>query len=311
MMIPEAWENADRMDRARRDFYAFHSTLMEPWDGPACVTFTDGTVIGAVLDRNGLRPGRWWRTSRRPGDPGQRGRRDRHRPGHRDRQGPAAAGPDVPGRHRGRRDPRRRRDQVRAGRRTPLRRLAARRPAAPGHACPTASTSCTPTSRWPGASSCSATPRRSCGSSSTPMATTGGEPLGSMGTDTPLAVLSKRPRLLFDYFAELFAQVTNPPLDAIREELVTSLAGTIGPEQNLLAPVAGVLPADRAAQAGDRQRRPGQDLARQRRRRPARLPVRADRRPVPGARRRPGADRGAAAGAGRVLGARSRPAPGS
>ncbi|MDQ1721274.1 MAG: glutamate synthase large chain, partial [Pseudonocardiales bacterium] len=63
MMIPEAWENASYMDPARRDFYAFHSTLMEPWDGPACVSFTDGTVIGAVLDRNGLRPGRWWRMS--------------------------------------------------------------------------------------------------------------------------------------------------------------------------------------------------------------------------------------------------------
>ena len=70
----------------------------------------------------------------------------------------------------------------------------------------------------------------------TPMANTGGEPIGSMGTDTPIAVLSDRPRLLFDYFAQLFAQVTNPPLDAIREELVTSLAGAIGPEANLLEP---------------------------------------------------------------------------
>ena len=79
------------------------------------------------------------------------------------------------------------------------------------------------------------------------MATAGVEPIGSMGTDTPLAALSKRPRLLFDYFTELFAQVTNPPLDAIREEMVTSLAGAIGPEQNLLDAGPGVVPADRAS----------------------------------------------------------------
>ena len=104
-----------------------------------------------------------------------------------------------------------------------------------------------------------------------PMAKTGAEPIGSMGTDTPVAVLSERPRLLFDYFSQLFAQVTNPPLDAIREELVTSLAGSIGPEQNLLEPTRRVLPADRAAVPGHRQRRPRQDRPRQRGRRPAGL----------------------------------------
>ena len=83
-----------------------------------------------------------------------------------------------------------------------------------------------------------------------PMARTGAEPIGSMGTDTPLAVLSDRPRLVFDYFTQLFAQVTNPPLDAIREELVTSLASTTGPEQNLFDPVTGVLPPGRAALPG-------------------------------------------------------------
>ncbi len=76
------------------------------------------------------------------------------------------------------------------------------------------------------------------------MAQTGEEPIGSMGTDTALAVLSDRPRLLFDYFKQLFAQVTNPPLDAIREELVTSMGSTIGPERNLLEPEPGVVPAD-------------------------------------------------------------------
>ena len=146
-----------------------------------------------------------------------------------------------------------------------------------------------------------------------PMATGGIEPLGSMGTDTPLAVLSKRPRLLFDYFTELFAQVTNPPLDAIREEMVTSLAGAIGPEQNLLTPGPASCRQIVHAAAGDRQRRAGQDLARQRRRRPARLPVRADRRPLPRVRRRRGAGRGDRAGAARVLagdrGRRAHPDP--
>ena len=91
----------------------------------------------------------------------------------------------------------------------------------------------------------------------TPMAGTGAEGIGSMGTDTPEAVLSGRSRMLFDYFSQLFAQVTNPPLDAVREQVVTSLASVLGPEGNLLEPQPGVLSGDRAAAAGDRQRRPG------------------------------------------------------
>ena len=89
-----------------------------------------------------------------------------------------------------------------------------------------------------------------------PMAQNAEEPLGSMGTDTPLAVLSQRPRLLYDYFKQLFAQVTNPPLDAIREELVTSMESTIGPERNLLMPEPRVVPADRH-QVPDHRQRPG------------------------------------------------------
>jgi glutamate synthase (NADPH/NADH) large chain len=235
MMIPEAWENADRMDRARRDFYAFHSALMEPWDGPACVTFTDGTVIGAVLDRNGLRPGRWWRTSddlvilaSEAGvidiDPATVIAKGRLQPGRMflvdtaageirddDEIKDALAAEHPYG------------DWLHAGL-LQLDTLADREHVVHTH---------------------ESVGRRQQLFGYTeeelriilrPMATAGGEPLGSMGTDTPLAVLSKRPRLLFDYFAELFAQVTNPPLDAIREELVTSMAGSIGPEQNLLAP---------------------------------------------------------------------------
>ena len=92
-----------------------------------------------------------------------------------------------------------------------------------------------------------------------PMASGGAEPIGSMGTDTPIAALSDKPRLLFDYFSQLFAQVTNPPLDAIREELVTSLYNTIGAERNLLDPGAGVLPTAGAAVPGAGQRRAVQD----------------------------------------------------
>ncbi len=117
MMIPEAWENHAEMDPARRAFYQFHASLMEPWDGPANVGFTDGSVIGAVLDRNGLRPGRYWVTDDGLVVLGSRGRRARPRPGACRAQGAAAAGADVPGRHRGRPDRRGRRDQVRAGRR--------------------------------------------------------------------------------------------------------------------------------------------------------------------------------------------------
>ena len=107
-------------------------------------------------------------------------------------------------------------------------------------------------------SACSATPTEELRVILAPMARTGAEPLGSMGTDTAIAVLSDRSRLLYDYFTQLFAQVTNPPLDAIREELVTSLSATIGPEANLLEATAGLVPPDRPAPAGHRPRRPGQ-----------------------------------------------------
>ena len=166
MMIPEAWENDDAMDEQRRDFYRFHACLMEPWDGPASVAFTDGTVVGAVLDRNGLRPGRWWRTTRRPRRARQRGRRARRRPVAGGRQGSAAAGPDVPGRHRGRAHHRGRRDQEGAGRRRAVRRLAARRPDAPGHAARARAHGLHPRLGACAASRPSATPRRSSRSSS-------------------------------------------------------------------------------------------------------------------------------------------------
>jgi len=235
MMIPEAWENHEQMDSARKAFYRFHASLMEPWDGPANVCFTDGTVIGAVLDRNGLRPGRFWVTADGLVVLGSEAgvldiasdqvvRKGRLQPGKMFLVD-TAQGRIIED------------DEVKAG-------LAAEQPYQawldegiielddlPER----------PHLRYPHGD----VVRRELTFGYTledqkiligPMARTGGESLGSMGTDTPIAVLSDRPRLLFDYFAQRFAQVTNPPLDAIREELVTSLGGTIGPEQNLLAP---------------------------------------------------------------------------
>ncbi|HEX2901824.1 MAG TPA: glutamate synthase large subunit [Jatrophihabitans sp.] len=235
MMIPEAWENAEQMDQARRDFYSFHASLMEPWDGPACVTFTDGTVIGAVLDRNGLRPGRWWRTSddlvilaSEAGvidiDPATVVAKGRLQPGRMFLVDTAAG--EI-------RDD----DEIKAA-------LAAEHPYGDWLHAGLLHLDTLPDREHIVHTHESVARRQQLFGYTEeelriilkPMASTGGEPLGSMGTDTPLAVMSKRPRLLFDYFAELFAQVTNPPLDAIREELVTSMAGTIGPEQNLLAP---------------------------------------------------------------------------
>ncbi len=235
MMIPEAWENHTEMDKERRDFYSFHSAMMEPWDGPACVVFTDGSQIGAVLDRNGLRPSRYWVTddglvvlASEVGvldiDPATVVRKGRIQPGrmflvdtdeHRiieDEEVKSELAREHPYG-----------EWLHAGL-IHLNDITEREHVVHTHA--------------------SVTRRQQIFGYTeeelrvllTPMANTGGEPLGSMGTDTPIAALSDKPRLLFDYFSQLFAQVTNPPLDAIREELVTSLNGTIGPEANLLEP---------------------------------------------------------------------------
>ena len=235
MMIPEAWENHETMSQHRRDFYRFHSALMEPWDGPACITFTDGHQIGAVLDRNGLRPSRFWITKDGlvvlasevgvldiPQD--RVLRKGRLQPGKmflvdldegrvieddEIKDSLAASAPYGEWLHAG---------MVR------LEDIPAREHIFYPH-------------------SSVLRRQRAFGYTEeelrliiTPMAKSGAEPIGSMGTDTPVAVLSDKPRLLFDYFSQLFAQVTNPPLDAIREELVTSLGGSIGPEHNLLDP---------------------------------------------------------------------------
>ncbi|GLW27159.1 glutamate synthase large subunit [Actinoplanes regularis] len=235
MMIPEAWENDPVMDPARRAFYRFHASLMEPWDGPASVAFTDGTVIGAVLDRNGLRPGRWWHT--RDGlvvlgseagvidlDPAEVVAKGRLQPGKMFLVDTAAG--------RIAHD-----DEIKAE-------LAAAEPYTEWlHAGLIELADLPPREHVIYTHDSVLRRQQVFGYTEeelkilvAPMARSGAEPLGSMGTDTPISPLSTRPRLLFDYFHQLFAQVTNPPLDAIREELVTSLAMTIGPEGNLLDP---------------------------------------------------------------------------
>ena len=164
MMIPEAWENHDEMDPARRAFYRFHSSIMEPWDGPAA-----RLLHRRHADRRRPRPqrpapGPLVADQGRPGRARQRGRRARHPGRRRRRQGPAAARPDVPRRHRLREDRLRRGGQGRAGRRAPLRRLAARRAGAPALAARAPPRRGPATSPSSAGSCCSATPRRSCAS---------------------------------------------------------------------------------------------------------------------------------------------------
>ncbi len=237
MMIPEAWEHHASMDPDRRAFYQYHSTLMEPWDGPACVTFTDGTLVGAVLDRNGLRPGRYWVTddglvvlSSEVGvldiDPAKVVRKGRLQPGR-------MFLVDTAG-HRIIED-----DEIKAG-------LAAERPYKEWLEAGLIELKDLPEREHIVHTHASVSRRQQTFGYTeeelrvilAPMATSGAEPIGSMGTDSPIAALSERPRLLFDYFTQLFAQVTNPPLDAIREELVTSLISSLGPQGNLLEPTA-------------------------------------------------------------------------
>ncbi|MCL2582364.1 MAG: glutamate synthase large subunit [Streptosporangiales bacterium] len=235
MMIPEPWENHEEMDAARRAFYQFHSTMMEPWDGPALISFTDGEVIGAVLDRNGLRPGRYWVTSdglvvlaSEVGvldiEPERIVRRGRLQPG-RIFLADTAKGEIVED------------ADVKSA-------LAAEHPYGDWLADGLVHLNELPNrARIVPTAEDLLAQQRTFGYTEeelrillAPMASTGAEPIGSMGTDTPVAVLSDRPRLVYDYFTQLFAQVTNPPLDAIREELVTSLQRSFGPESNLLEP---------------------------------------------------------------------------
>jgi glutamate synthase (NADPH) large chain len=235
MMIPEAWENHTQMDPETRAFYRYHASLMEPWDGPAAVVFTDGTVAGGVLDRNGLRPARYWVTddglvvlASEVGvldiDPARVVRKGRLQPGRMflvdTAQGRIVDDAEI-------------KEQLAAEHpygqwleegQVDLEDLPPRLMLTPQHASVV-------------------THQKLFGYTNeelrmilAPMARSGTEPVGSMGNDASLASLSDKPRLLYDYFTQLFAQVTNPPLDAIREELVTSNRSRLGPEGNLLEP---------------------------------------------------------------------------
>jgi glutamate synthase domain-containing protein 2/glutamate synthase domain-containing protein 3 len=234
MLIPEAWAGNPDMDEDKRAFYEYHASLMEPWDGPAAIAFTDGRVIGATLDRNGLRPGRYIVTK--------------------DDLVVLASEAgvlDVPPqdiRKKGRLQPGRMflvdTVQKRIVSDTEIKRqLAARKPYAEWLQKQQVTLEQLPEPSRVIASNPETLLRRqrAYGYSEedirillAPMGAMGQEPVGSMGTDTPLACLSDRPQPLFNYFRQLFAQVTNPPIDPIREELVMSLISYIGTERNIL-----------------------------------------------------------------------------
>ncbi len=236
MMIPEPWSNHDSMDEDRRAFYQYHSCMMEPWDGPASIGFTDGKQIGAILDRNGLRPSRYYVT----------------------KSGlvimASEAGVlDIPP------------DQVvQKGRLQPGRMFLVDTEQGriiEDEEIKRAISTAQPYRQWleehmvslsdlPEAPSVETPDHETLLQRQiafgytfederviiTPMATNGVEAIGSMGNDAALAVLSNKPRLLYDYFKQLFAQVTNPPIDSIREEIVTSAETRLGSEGNLLNP---------------------------------------------------------------------------
>ena len=238
MMIPEPWTGHESMSEEKKAFYKYHSCLMEPWDGPAAIAFTDGIRIGAVLDRNGLRPARYYVT----------------------KDGFVIMASEV-GVVNVPPDKVLRKGRVQPGQMllvdTEVGRLV------DDEEIKRQVTSQYPYAQWLKENQVSLeefpTPaerplpnpssllqqqqafgytREELKLLITPMAINSEEAVGSMGTDTPLAVLSERPQLLYNYFKQLFAQVTNPPVDAIREELVMSTDTTVGPEANMLEPTA-------------------------------------------------------------------------
>ena len=237
MMVPPAWEKNPDLDPDVRAFYEYNNTLIEPWDGPADIVFTDGTLVGATLDRNGLRPGRWQIT-----DDGlvvlasEAGVLNEIEQKHIVRKGrlepgkmfliDTAQGRLVPD------------DEIKH-------QLASQHPYRQWVENNTVKMEQLPQREHVRYSNQSVQRRqRAFGYTEedlkiliTPMANNGREPLGAMGNDAPLAVLSNRDRMLFDYFTQKFAQVTNPPLDWEREDIVTCLESAIGPEANLLEDV--------------------------------------------------------------------------
>jgi glutamate synthase (ferredoxin) len=237
MMIPEPWENHESMDERKRAFYEYHSCLMEPWDGPASIGFTDGVVVGAVLDRNGLRPSRYYVTkddlvimASEVGvlevPPEQVLEKRRLQPGRMflvdTEEGRIISDEELKEKMASAQPYRTWLDTHQvyfdklpdlADTEPPYNHQATlRRLQAFGYSFEDLKVNLGP------------------------MAQNGIQPVGSMGTDTPLAVLSDKPQLLYNYFKQLFAQVTNPPIDPIREELITSTTLTLGTEGNLVRP---------------------------------------------------------------------------
>ncbi len=236
MMIPEPWTAHESMSDEKKAFYEYHSCLMEPWDGPASIAFTDGTMVGAVLDRNGLRPSRYYVTKDDlvimaseagvlPIEPERVALKGRLEPGRmflvNMEEGRIVADDEIKNQianeHPYREWINQHMVELATLKDAPLE----------------TDEAFTPIIQRQTAFGYSFEDLRLL---LTPMARDGVEAIGAMGADTPLSVLSDRPKLLYDYFQQLFAQVTNPPIDSIREEIITSAETTIGSERNLLKP---------------------------------------------------------------------------
>ena len=235
MCIPEPWANDRRMSREKRDFYHYYATMMEPWDGPAAIVFSDGDTVGAVLDRNGLRPCRWYLTddetlilSSEVGvldiPPEKIVKKSRLQPGKMllaDLTAGRLVDDDAVKAHYARRQP--------YGEWLDAHLVHLRDLPIPNRRVERASQELR--DRLYNASGYTYEEAKAAG---LPMARDGAEPTAAMGTDTPLAVLSEQHQPLFSYFKQLFAQVTNPPMDAIREEIVTDTTVYVGAAGNLL-----------------------------------------------------------------------------
>ena len=239
MMIPEPWTAHESMSDEKKAFYEYHSCLMEPWDGPASIAFTDGTMMGAVLDRNGLRPSRYYVTKDDlvimaseagvlPIEPERVALKGRLQPGRMFlvdmEEGRIVADEEI---------------KTKIATEHPYREWINQ------HMVELAQVKDAPVADTGADTGTPPLLQRQMAFGYTfeelrllltPMARDGVEAVGAMGADTPLAVLSDRPKLLYEYFQQLFAQVTNPPIDSIREEIITSAETTIGSERNLLKP---------------------------------------------------------------------------
>ena len=252
MMIPEAWAGNPLMDEQRRAFYEYHAAMMEPWDGPAAIAFTDGRQIGATLDRNGLRPARYLVTSDdrivMASEMGVLKIPEEHIVTKWRLQPGKMLLVDL---EQGRLIPD---DEIKAtlAKQPSLSRVARPHPDRAGRTAGRADqAACAPTCRCSIASRRSATRQEDINILMTPMASTGEEADGSMGNDTPISALSDKPKQLFTYFKQNFAQVTNPPIDPIREELVMSLVSIIGPRPNLFD-LRGPAPAPSGSRCASR-----------------------------------------------------------